>query len=104
PALAKPGDLDPTFGVQQNGKQVIDFGGSESLFAVRSGAVAQPDGKIVYVARTDVGAPAGVEKIAVGRLLPDGFPDSSFSGDGVAVLPIAQGAVVRSLALQPDGK
>jgi uncharacterized delta-60 repeat protein len=104
PALARPGDLDPTFGAQQNGKQTIDFGGAEDMFHVHSGMVAQPDGKIVYVATTDVGAPAGVEKIAVGRLLSSGFPDSSFSGDGVAVIPIAQGAVPTGLALQPDGK
>lgn len=71
---ADPGHLDSTF--SGDGQQTIDFGGDiEGADAV---AVRQ-DGRVVVAGLTDVGT---TWDFAVARLLPNGLPDPTFSGDG----------------------
>src|SRR5215204_5546885 len=80
-AEAQPGVPDPTFGV--NGRVTTDFSGaSESI----SDVVIQPDGKIVAV-----GTAAGASSLdfAVVRYTPSGTLDPGFSGDGIAITPLA---------------
>jgi uncharacterized delta-60 repeat protein len=88
--------LDPS------GTPDASFGGGDGQVLLPGtkdgGAVAvQPDGKLVVAG--DDGVDAVVE-----RLLPNGAPDESFSGDGRATIDL--GATDRStdVILQPDGK
>lgn len=88
-ALAAPGDLDPTFGV--NGRVVL----SPGVESYATSAAVQPDGKILFAGLVDdrepppppPPAPQGLcasngDFLAV-RLNADGSPDSSFAGGAV---------------------
>jgi uncharacterized delta-60 repeat protein len=93
------GTLDGGFGT--GGRQAFDLGGDDDVPAA---VLVQPDGRIVAAGTT-----AG--SVALLRALPDGRPDASFSGDGVALVPglaayVGDGVLDRSadVALQPDGK
>jgi uncharacterized delta-60 repeat protein len=59
--------------------------------------LVQPDGKIVVVGGDNADA-------IVERLLPNGTPDSSFSGDGRAPVDFGATDGANDVALQPDGK
>jgi uncharacterized delta-60 repeat protein len=91
-AQAAPGDLDPTF--SGDGKQMIDFGGSES----GSDVVLQADGKIVVVGGTS-------GDFALSRYNTDGSLDVTFSGDGKQTTDFP-GEIhsASDVALQVDGK
>ncbi|MGH8994334.1 MAG: delta-60 repeat domain-containing protein [Acidimicrobiia bacterium] len=96
PALAAPGDLDPTF--DGDGRAVIDVG-------PRSGAVAvlvQPDGKIVTGGTELSGF---LSRLLVTRLNPDGSLDTSFAGDGTANIEVGVASFAAAVARQQaDGK
>lgn len=99
PALAAPGDLDFSFGVE--GKVTTDLGSSSEDHAM---AVAvQPDGKIVVAGeRVDSYTSGG---IVVARYLSDGKPDPAFGAAGRVITRTGgsqEGG--RALVIQPDGK
>jgi len=102
--LFAAGALDPSFG--QGGRLVVQFPGTEVITVVRDRAV-QPDGKIVISGETpDPAAGVGGTDFAVGRLNPDGTPDTTFGGgDGVVTFHDPGNADTASgVALQADGK
>jgi len=92
-AQAAPGALDPTFG---SGGVVLTGLGSVQLEELE----VQPDGKLVSL---DSGFDPQLYQ-RVQRFLPDGTPDTSFGGDGVAEPLVAPGFWTHGLTLQPDGK
>ena len=98
-ALAKcnnPADLDPTFGPQNSGIVTINFGGFD---VGRGGLVIDDQGRIVVSGDTSAGA--NPRNFAVARLLSNGLLDTSFAGDGTAIIDInstddeGAGGVVR---------
>jgi uncharacterized delta-60 repeat protein len=95
------GSLDTTFGPTGSGKVVNTPAGSAiaNWHAARAVAI-QPDGKIVVAGAKGFG-------FAVVRLLPNGQPDTTFSGDGL-VRDFGGGFADESAAtdvvIQKDGK
>jgi uncharacterized delta-60 repeat protein len=87
------GALDTTFGT--GGKLTIS---ADSLAEL----AVQPDGKLVALGYHI--SPEDDARFAVRRLLPDGAPDTSFAGDGVAWLDFGGDDRGRALALLPDGR
>lgn len=100
--LNPDGSLDTSF--NGSGRQTIDFGPGTD---VARALVLQPDGKIVLAGFAAVGSPAQ-DSFAFARLNPNGALDTTFDGDGQAVVGFTSGGPVPSrayaLALQPDGK
>jgi uncharacterized delta-60 repeat protein len=97
--LLSDGTLDNTF--NSDGRLFIDLGDLDP----HAHAVAiQPDGKIV-VAGNDKEAPeVGSHSSAlIVRILPNGFLDDSFDGDGQRIIGSLTGSI-NDVALQPDGK
>ncbi len=94
--LLTDGSLDTSFGVGGGGAAAVDFG-SESL----GHAIAlQPDGKVVVAGVT--GSPTS---IAVARLTSAGILDSSFSGDGMAIIiPDPPQDAAWDVAMLGDGR
>jgi uncharacterized delta-60 repeat protein len=95
----RDGSLDASFGT--GGFTAIDFTGSQSDQA-RSLAI-QPDGKILGAGFL---TPAGVQRIAVVRLLKNGNLDASFDADGGAQPSITGSnfSAASDVLVQPDGK
>jgi uncharacterized delta-60 repeat protein len=91
------GSLDTTF--SGDGKVVTSFAGDD---AEATAIAIQPDGKIVVAGRAKNGSttlPALVRYNASGSL------DTSFDGDGKALVQLSSStAVANGLTLQPDGK
>lgn len=75
------GSLDTGFG--SGGFVLIPF---TSVRIERAGVVIQPDGKIVVAATVYTGMNPAVTDIGVARLHPDGSLDTSFDGDGKAII------------------
>lgn len=102
------GELDPGFGAFPGlGKMVIAFDlGQDDQDAALAVAI-QADGKIVVGGYAQT-ANAGDNAMAVARLLANGFLDSSFGSGGTVTVTFdvagTTGAIVRDLAIQPDGK
>ena len=92
-AQAAPGALDPTFG--SGGVVLADLG-----ISTVEGVEVQPDGKML--ALNSGFDPQLYQRVE--RYLPDGTPDPSFGGDGVAEPLVAPGFWTHGLTLQPDGK
>ncbi len=94
PAMAAPGDLDPSFGT--GGKVTTELSrGPDTANAV----VVQTNGRIV------VGGWSYGNGFALARYLHDGSLDPSFGGDGKVTTNFPAGpAVITDLALQPDGR
>jgi len=89
------GTLDISFNF--DGWATTDFGGNND-FAYS--IALQPDGKIILA-----GTSGNPEDFAIARYTPDGSPDTTFSIDGKATLPIgADSDQAYTLALQPTGK
>ena len=85
------GALDPTFGT--GGKLTL---GPGSLSAV----LVQPDRRIVVA-----GNAAGPAMMTVTRLKTDGSPDTTFDGDGTAMIDFGSLAdAANDAVLQPDGR
>ncbi|MBK9155778.1 MAG: hypothetical protein IPM25_16490 [Chloracidobacterium sp.] len=90
------GTLDESFGVGGIQQISLGFSGVSSLTIA-----VQADGKTV------IGGAAQVDsatRFAVGRVDVDGSPDTSFDGDGLAVLTLTGPFTVGAVAIQPDGK
>ena len=96
PALAAPGDLDPTFGT--GGKTKMNF---DNKFAEGVSMALQSDGKIVVAGTAEYLN----DDFAVVRYNTDGSPDSTFGSGGKVTTPI-QGYEDwgRSVVIQSDGK
>jgi uncharacterized delta-60 repeat protein len=89
------GTLDTTF--DGDGKFTTLFNGGSA----RAEAVdLQPDGKIVLAAWNS----GEVNNFITLRLNPNGAPDASFDGDGMAVTNFGLGSRPQDLKIQPDGK
>ena len=89
--LRTTGVLDPDF----NGGHV-SIPGAVTLNAV----FVQPDRKIVVAGNT-----AGLAKMVVARLMPNGTPDGGFGTNGVMTIDFGTLAdIVGGAVLQPDGK
>jgi uncharacterized delta-60 repeat protein len=88
------GDLDGTFG----------SGGKLTLPAKELWDLAlQPDGKMLTLGwHTPLAG--GNRQYALHRLLPNGAPDTTFDGDGIASLDLSGFNQGKALALQPDGR
>src|SRR3954471_4911734 len=102
PALAAPGDLDPSFGA--GGRVLLTPGNHEVVY---SDVAIQPDGKIVLAGY--IRSSAGDNDIAVTRLNPNGTPDQGFAAGGTLAINTTFSGVRRedlgnAVALQPDGK
>ncbi|SFQ30723.1 T9SS type A sorting domain-containing protein [Parafilimonas terrae] len=93
------GTLDSSFGY--NGKRIIDYNNStDVLYSL----ALQPDGKILASGRV---APAGIttSSMCVVRFNPNGFYDSSFGNNGIALANFdAYNSGSNDVALQQDGK
>jgi uncharacterized delta-60 repeat protein len=90
--LRANGTLDPDF--DGDGRLMLPGGGEARAVLV------QPDSKIVVT-----GHPGLSEVMTVTRLNPNGSPDTTFDGDGTAVIDFGPGGEPASSAvLQPDGK
>lgn len=97
--LNPDGSLDTTFGINNNGKQVIPFDLGSDLVDKATGVVVQPDGRIVGVGS------AGVEKnFAAVRLTTNGLPDGAFGTNGKSVVYFAGPSAATGVALQSDGR
>jgi uncharacterized delta-60 repeat protein len=86
--LRANGSLDPAFGA--GGSAELDFGGDDFGLA----AARQADGSIVVAGRSTAGG------AVVGRLTPNGMPDSAFGSQGRVTL--GAGGVARAVLVQPD--
>ena len=86
-AAPRAGEPDPSFG--SAGRVVLPYDIQPAAVLV------QPDGKLVVPDATS---------FRVLRLNPDGSPDRSFDGDGIASTDVGTGGNIISAALQPDGK
>lgn len=95
-ALARPGDLDPTFG--DNGRVFVDIPNDIDIAAT---VVQQHDGKLV-VGRLNRAAD---DDFSVLRFDSDGSPDASFDGDGRTSLDVSGIKGTTHVVLQQaDGK
>lgn len=94
-AFASSGDLDTTFGTQ--GFTMTDVGGDMGWASV----AVQADGKLVVVAASEYRP-----KFLVLRYTADGLLDTTFSGDGLAVVSFGMGTGLfgNDVAITPDGK
>jgi uncharacterized delta-60 repeat protein len=93
--LNTDGSLDETFG--QDGKAIIDLGGSDNGLAV----ALQPDGKIIVAGGTLFGAALD---FGVTRLQQNGSVDTTFGKGGKSIVDFGQNEIATAIALQPDGK
>ena len=92
PAIAAPGDLDPTFGTDG----WVLTGRDDSHTEHVTDEAVSSEGKIVVVGSVD-------DDLAVWRFLPSGDADTSFDG-GIATVPFGEReSRAQVLLLQPDG-
>ncbi len=92
------GTLDPSF----NGDGIVMASFTNGDDGA-SGAVLQPDGKIVLGGYS--GSGTSDPEFAVARLTASGYLDNTFHGDGMATAPVSSYAdQARAIILQPDGK
>jgi uncharacterized delta-60 repeat protein len=96
--LLNPGDLDMSFG--DSGKAFTDFGlmGDDAASAL----VLQADGRIVAAGSAEI--VDGDLDFALARYHPDGSPDTSFGGGGIAADHMGGLDQALAVAIQPDGK
>jgi len=101
-AAPPPSALDPGFG--GGGVVTTDFtGGEDGATAV----AATPGGDVVATGFGDLGDPGRphVAGFAVAEYLPDGTPDSSFSGDGEALVDFGfVNQAASSIAIDSEGR
>ena len=98
-AVARPGDLDPTFG--RGGRVFINM---DAHAEAATSLVQQGDGKLL-VGRDTNAFGATTADLSVLRLNPDGTPDASFGGDGAASTDLPGiTASTRAVVQQDAGK
>jgi uncharacterized delta-60 repeat protein len=91
------GKLDNSFSA--DGMTGIQFGFGQDM---AQAVAVQPDGKIVVAGS---GFNGSNYDFALARLLPDGTPDNSFSGDGKLLTDFSgYDDAVNAIVIQPDGK
>src|SRR5262245_57672973 len=94
---ARPGDLDPTFGIGG----VVETDPGSGFWGTVAGLV-DPLGRIVAVGE------GGLRDVAVARYLPGGALDASFGSGGMVTIDVPPGTttmdIAWAVALQPDGK
>jgi len=90
------GTLDTTFGT--GGRVRTDFGGR---FDEALAVAVQPDGRIVAAGSS---SDATGTDMAVARYHPDGALDTSFDGDGMALVEFDGESIARAAAVQPNGR
>lgn len=93
-AMAKPGDLDPTFGAGG----VVNTTSTAQAFTSVTGLIRQPDGRLVVA-----GTASTQHSGALARFEINGALDANFGVGGVATIHIPNGAPT-ALLQQPDGK
>ncbi|MFE2289083.1 calcium-binding protein [Streptomyces sp. NPDC059443] len=100
PALAAPGDLDPTFGGGA-GFVITDL----PYYEDSRDMVLQPDGKILTIG-TLTPAEGGVNgsDFSLLRYNPDGSPDTTFGDGGAVTTDLSPNDEGQAVAVQPDGK
>ena len=91
------GVLDSNFGA--GGILMTDFGGSDRF----SGAVVQPDGKIIVAGSSFIG---GDGNLVLARYNTDGALDTTFGidGNGKVITDVVGNDFITDIALLPDGK
>jgi uncharacterized delta-60 repeat protein len=103
PAQARPGDLDPTFGV--GGKWTTDFAGSGDK---ANAVIVQSDGKVVAAGTADTfGQNGSNTDFALARYNPDGSPDLEFGPFGTVTTDFGGFPpvdAINALVQQADGK
>jgi uncharacterized delta-60 repeat protein len=96
--LNSDGSIDTSFSPSTSGKELVDFGGTETAASV----AIQPDGKILIEGSTNA---VGEGDLAIARLNPNGGLDSSFSGDGKLTLGYgAPNEFGTGVAVQQNGR
>lgn len=103
PALAAPGDLDPSFG--NGGVVTTDWSANDSIEDIAIYPLGSPHaGKIVAVG--EVATATKSQTFGVARYNPDGTLDAAFGTDGLAsaVFDSGFGSRAFSVALQDDDK
>ena len=103
PALAAPGDLDPTFGAGGVVTTSFVHDPPDDHFGAYAYVVGiEPDGSIVAGGWAGPGGPA---EFALARYDPDGALDDTFDGDGKVTSDFGPGSdEVRALAFPPGGQ
>ena len=94
PAIALPGDLDPSF--DGDGKRILV--GIKLDYA--QPVLVQPDGKIVIAGYSS----SGNQDFVLARLNADGLLDGGFDRDGVSLADFSDQDIALAAALQPDGR
>jgi uncharacterized delta-60 repeat protein len=101
-AGAAPGDLDPSF--SRDGKRGIDFGTNFRYAGPVLSIEQLDDGRIVVVAASPPGLPAGeIGNIFIARLRANGSLDTAYSGDGREVVDPPGVQAWAGGSIQPDG-
>ena len=95
-AMARPGDLDPTFG---NGGRVVT--GTADILAPRR-LYRQSDGRIVVSAMTVSQSPVPFADTMLLRYLPDGTLDPAFGNDGMVRSDFQASDTPGAILQQPD--
>jgi uncharacterized delta-60 repeat protein len=106
--LNEDGSPDTTFGGDGTVDVPVDGSSAGPLYLGRPGSgqlAVLPDGKIVVAASSYlVGPNVPGAHTMVARLNPDGTPDATFDGDGVATIALpGDGQTFNSLAVLADG-
>jgi len=95
PALATPGDFDPSF--DADGRVLSHFGGSEGANAV----LVQSDGRLVAGGLSNASNPTSND-FALARYNPDGSLDTSFGAGGFVLTDFGGQELIIALVQQAD--
>ena len=93
--LTAAGAVDTSF--NGTGRRLVQIGTSATL---AKAVIVQPDGRIVVAG--ELGATPNRD-VFVMRFTSSGIPDTTFSGDGVATIPVPRDGGVAGIAIAPDG-
>ncbi|MFN0213331.1 MAG: T9SS type A sorting domain-containing protein [Saprospiraceae bacterium] len=97
--FAQSGNLDPFF--HNDGILSITMGQNSNSTDKAYAVALQTDGKIVVAGNTWTGS---AKNFAIARCNADGMLDTTFNNDGIVTTSVGGWSVIRSIAIQPDGK